>query len=63
MIDIWSEEYLIDQIEMKIKHEIDMYFYVKNDRKPNKKEYESIFADWVRKLKCEVTPYDLGIYE
>jgi hypothetical protein len=61
--ELWSDDYFMDMIERKIKNEIDVKFFVHHHRKPTKHEYESIFADWVSKLNCQVTDFDLGIYE
>jgi hypothetical protein len=61
--ELWSEEYFVNQINRYIKNEIHMYFFVKHDRKPIKEEYEEYFEKWVKQLSCEVTNFDLGIYE
>lgn len=62
-IELWSEEYFIDNIERIIKNEIMMYFYVNhNERRPTKEEYEEYFKKYVDKLRCKVTDIDLGIF-
>ncbi len=63
MIQLWSHEYFIDKIERIIKNEIDMYFHVHHERKATKEEYEEYFDNWKNCAKCNVTNFDLGIYE
>lgn len=63
VIELWSEEYFIDQMNRKMKYEIDMHFLVKYDRKPTKEEFESFFKDWNSKMFCEVTNNDLGKFD
>jgi hypothetical protein len=62
MFDLWTDEFFVSVIERKIKHEISMKFLVTQNRQPTKEEYESTFHDFVGKLKCNVTDYDLCIY-
>lgn len=61
--DFWNDEYFIQLIERKIKHEIAMYFHVHYDRHPKEEEYLEYFNDWTSKIKCNVTDYDLGVFE
>lgn len=61
--DIFSEKYMLDHLEKKIKHEISMYIYVNHDRHPTKEEYEEYFEKWKSKLECKITVFDLGIFE
>lgn len=60
--ELWSDEYFIDKINRTIKNEIAMLYHVRYDRKENKQEYEEWFEIFVKSLKCEVTDYDLGIF-
>lgn len=62
-MELWTNEYFIDLIERKIKHEIATYYNVHFDRNPSKIEYEQCFNDWKNCITCNVTNYDLGIYE
>lgn len=62
-IELWTNEYFIDKIERTIKNEISMYFLANHERRATKEEYEKIFDNWVSQLKCNVTDYDLGIFE
>lgn len=59
---LWTDEYFIDYIERKIKHDISMKYFVHHERKPTKEEYEFEFKSWISQLKCEVNDFDLGIY-
>lgn len=63
MMELWTNEYFIDKLERHVKNEISMKYHVQNDRIPTKEEYETTFDNWVSKLKCNVTDYDLGIFE
>jgi hypothetical protein len=62
-LELWTDEYFIDYIERSIKSQIDMKFFISEKRKPTKQEYKFIFTNWVSKLKCQVTNFDLGIYD
>ena len=61
-MELWSEEYFIDLLNRRIKNDISMKYLVHHKRIPTKEEYETQFADWVSKIKCEVNDYDLGIF-
>jgi hypothetical protein len=62
-IKLWSDEFFIDKLERTIKNEIGMYFHVHHDRHPTKEEIESFFDKWKSRLECNITSYDLGIFE
>lgn len=60
--NLFSDEYYIEYIGRRMKLYIqDQSFYFK-ERYPTREEYIEKFNDWKSKLKCEVTNYDLGIY-
>ena len=57
-----------ETIERKIKNEIDFMFFSNNWKefqcdKPTVEEYSKFFEMARQNIKCEVSNYDLGIYE
>ncbi len=62
LLEMWSDEYFIDKIERQFKYEISMFFHVHYDRHPTKQEYQDYFAKWQSKIICNLTDYDLGIF-
>lgn len=61
--ELWTNEYFVDLIERQIKYQISMYFHVHHDRKPTAEEYKEYFEMWKAQAECNVTDYDLGIFE
>lgn len=61
--ELWSHEYFLDLMNRHMKHEIAMFFHVHHERKPTAEEYKEHFNKYLSQMTCEVTNYDLGIYE
>ncbi len=59
---LWTNEFFIDHIERTIKRDISMYFHVNHERNPSKEEYEEYFKKYIDQLKCNITDFDLGIF-
>lgn len=54
---------LYDNVERKIKFEINQMFYENQNRYPNEEEYKYFFLKVISNIKCNITNYDLGIFD
>jgi len=59
---LWSHEYFIDRVELWLKSEIAMYFYLHHERYPTDEEYKVYFEMWKLQAECNVVGNDLGIF-
>lgn len=63
MLAPYTRSRFYDKIERILKFEISQMFFENQNRLPTKEEYENYFLEALRNVKCNVTNYDLGIFE
>ncbi len=58
-----TDDYCQDQINRKIKFQIETLFFGLHERRPTKEEYLFWFDKFCKKAKCIVTNADIGVYD